>query len=379
MRKSILFFFLITFISIHSIAQNDSCKLRISLLTCAPGEELYSTFGHTAVRITDSTSGMDLVFNYGTFDFDDPDFYTKFVRGKLEYFLSYSDLQSFLYTYQMEKRSVTEQELNISCEEKQAFFLAVQNNLKAENKFYKYDFLYDNCTSRVRDLIKKYVAGFKVNKPLIEKGTTSRDLLYEYLDKGGKPWSKLGIDVLLGKKLDEPIDNDHAMFLPDYLMKAVDSSENNIVRTKQYVFETKTTDTGQNKYIPLIIFSVITIAIIAFSKYKSNRYPTVMKVIDSFIFYLTGSIGILLLFMWFGTDHKVCQQNYNLLWALPTHFFAAFFIVKPNNFSRRYFLISAVIHALLFVAWFWLPQQFNDALIPFVFLLAYRSFKLSTE
>jgi hypothetical protein len=379
MRKRLFLLLFTSIFFLTSNAQNDSCKLRISVLTCSPGEELYSTFGHTAVRIIDSTSGMDLVFNYGTFDFGDPDFYTKFVRGKLEYFLSYDGLQNFLYSYQIEKRSVMEQQLNMSCEEKQEFFLAVQNNLKAENKFYKYDFLYDNCTSRVRDLVKKYVKGFQIKKPLIEKGTSSRDLLYEYLDKGGKPWSKLGIDILLGSKLDEPINNDQAMFLPDYLMKGIDEAESqsgSLVKTKRHIFQTESISDKTGKNIPLIVLSIFSLLVIVFSL-RQKKYSVTMKVIDSFIFYATGILGVLLLFMWFGTDHSVCQENYNLLWALPTHFIAAFFIVKRKDWVKKYFFIACIIHALTLAAWFFLPQHLNIALFPFVVLLMFRSYQLS--
>jgi hypothetical protein len=99
-------------------AQNDSCHLRISLLTCTPGKELYSTFGHSAVRISDSASNSDIVYNYGTFNFDEPGFYAKFIRGKLSFYLSTDDFDSFIYSYQEEKRGITEQVLNLTCTEK---------------------------------------------------------------------------------------------------------------------------------------------------------------------------------------------------------------------------------------------------------------------
>src|SRR4051812_21975801 len=112
-------------------AQNSSnCHVRISLLTCAPGQELYSTFGHTAIRITDSVTRTDIVYNYGTFDFDDPNFYMKFVRGKLDYFLSAAYYPDFMYEYQEEQRSVTEQVLNLNCAQKLQIIRALELNMQ---------------------------------------------------------------------------------------------------------------------------------------------------------------------------------------------------------------------------------------------------------
>jgi hypothetical protein len=134
-------------------AQEASTGLRISLLTCSPGQELYSVFGHSALRIVDSAAGTDIVYNYGTFDFNDPDFYTKFVRGRLRYFLSQSSFADFMYEYAYFKRPVKEQVLSISSEEKHSIQQALFENISGENRFYRYDFLFDNCTTRLRDLI----------------------------------------------------------------------------------------------------------------------------------------------------------------------------------------------------------------------------------
>ena len=127
------------------------CKLRISLLTCDPGEDLYTTFGHSAIRVIDSAEGSDRVYNYGTFDFSDPTaFYVKFIKGgkDLKYFLSVDDFPDFMREYEYYQRSVREQELNLNCGEKTRLKLALLNNAMGENKFYKYDFLFDNCSTR---------------------------------------------------------------------------------------------------------------------------------------------------------------------------------------------------------------------------------------
>ncbi|RYG03456.1 MAG: DUF4105 domain-containing protein [Chitinophagaceae bacterium] len=133
--------------------QVNPCNLRVSILTCGPGEDLYSIFGHSAIRIMDASNGMDIVYNYGTMEFDDFSFYVKFTRGQMLYYLSYTDMNSFLYEYQVTKRSVTEQELRLTCEDKIRLFGALKLNATDENKYYNYSFLYDNCSTRIRDII----------------------------------------------------------------------------------------------------------------------------------------------------------------------------------------------------------------------------------
>src|SRR5205085_1968054 len=138
----------------RSYSQTDSCHLQISLLTCGPGEELYSVFGHTAIRVKED-SKFDIIYNYGTFDFDDPDFYTKFVRGKLPYSVSAENFNTFMYEYQVENRQVIEQILDLTCEEKEQLFLALRENSREENRYYRYQYLFDNCSTRPRDIIAK--------------------------------------------------------------------------------------------------------------------------------------------------------------------------------------------------------------------------------
>ena len=154
MKRLVLLFLFPLLIPVISFGQNDSCSLRISLLTCAPGEELYSTFGHTALRVQDPSQGIDQVYNYGTFEFG-PDFYTKFIRGKLLYFLSVEEFGDFMYQYEAQSRSVQEQVLRLDCFEKQKLRSALQVNALEENKYYRYDFLFDNCTTRAGDMVAK--------------------------------------------------------------------------------------------------------------------------------------------------------------------------------------------------------------------------------
>ena len=379
MRRSLFAFLLLTFY--FSPAQTDSCGIRISLLTCTPGQELYSTFGHSAFRVVDSVNNADLVFNYGTFDFYDPKFYNKFVKGKLLYFVSIDTLPSFLAEYDYYKRGIIEQAINIPCIEKQKLIAALFENAKEENKYYRYDFNYDNCTTRLRDMLEKAAGRQLETKNILPKpGTTFRNLIHVYLDRGGQQWSKLGIDMLLGNPMDKKVTNREAMFLPDYLLMAFDSSELNgqtVVQEKKILlnyFESYKTKSG---ITPFIVFGVLFLLIAALSFFRRNSWNLFFKIFDFFFFIMVGLIGVLILFMWFGTEHAMCKNNFNLLWALPTHLPIAFMLFNKKAWINSYFRFVFFYSLALLVAWFFLPQQFNTALLPVIGIILIRSFFLS--
>jgi len=376
-KKACLIF--TVFILCYSNVSFAQPHLRISVLTCAPGDEMETLFGHTALRIIDSTKQTDLVFNYGTFDFDDPDFYFKFVRGKLNYSLSVEGLPNFLYEFQLTHRSVTEQELFLTDSTKQAINEAIAQNLVGNNRYYKYDFLYDNCTSRVKNILTKY-AGMNIDKQLVPQGTSFRDMIHEYLDRGGMSWTKLGMDILLGSPSDKKVSINESMFLPDYLLKGIDSSvysANPVLLKKQSILIAGNSDSTNHTNWPLIVFSVVTAVILTISFFKNSMAAKITRLFDSLILLITGLIGCLLLFTWFGTDHGSFAANYNLWWALPTNMIAAFAVWKKHGWLQKYFFISSLLYGLLLALWYWLPQQLNPAFIPIVLLLFLRNVRLS--
>jgi hypothetical protein len=352
----------------------------MSLLTCAPGEELYSTFGHTALRVQDKSKGTDLVFNYGTFEFG-PDFYTQFIRGKLLYFLAVEDFNDFVYQYRYESRSVQEQVLQLNCTEKENLYSALQMNAQEQNRYYKYDFLIDNCTTRAGDIVVKNAGDTVIFKNILpEKTPTFRNLIHSYLDAGHQDWSKLGIDILLGAKLDRKVTNRQAMFLPDYLLKGFDSATVNgkpLVSPPQTILQMPSPLTDKSIFTPAVVFGLLLLIVIGISLIKAKWARITIMVFDFLFFFALGIAGILLLFMWFGTDHKVCANNYNLLWALPTHLVMAFFVHGKRNWPKKYFRFVLWLSVILMLAWFFLPQQMNNALIPVLLLIIYRSWQLS--
>jgi len=374
---TLLLFVLLFLFSVHthrSFAQ-DSSRIRISLLTCTPGDELYSIFGHSAIRIIDSNSVTDYVFNYGTFNFEDDGFYLKFIRGKLLYFLSVEQSQDFIYDYSSMRRGITEQVLDFSAEEKKQIEYALIENLKDENKFYKYDFFLDNCTSRLRDIILKYKSPKIVISAVMPINTTFREAIHEYLDKGKQYWSKLGIDILLGLPTDKIMTPLEQTFLPDNLMNCLDhSNSTSIVTSKEIIIPNQQPTIDSTAFTPTNFFIALLIIFIFINLIKSPSGKKIAIVLDGALFFSTGALGILLILMWTSTDHSMTKNNYNLLWALPTNIMACFFVSSKNAFSKKYFSIQTILYLALLIVWFFLPQKLNISLIPFVILLLYRSY-----
>jgi hypothetical protein len=259
--------------------------------------------------------------------------------------------------------------------------MALFENAREENKYYRYDFNYDNCTTRLRDMLEKITGKPMQTKNILpHSNTTFRHLIHHYLNRGGQQWSKLGIDILLGSPLDKKITTREAMFLPDYLMMAFDSasmSNQPLVNEKKILLNEFEAYKTKSFITPLLVFGILLLAITLLSILMSNRRTLFFAVFDFLLFTLAGLIGLLLVFMWFGTDHAMCKNNFNLLWALPFHLLSAFLLFKKKDWAKNYFrFIFFYSLALLFI-WFLLPQQLNTALLPVAGIIMIRSFFIS--
>jgi hypothetical protein len=377
--RVVLLFLLTLHHSLFTFSQTDSCNLRISLLTCSPGEELYSTFGHTAIRATDPSMGMDIVFNYGTFDDSDPNFYLKFTKGLMRYALSAYPFADFVQEYQMEQRGVVEQVLQLSCAEKKKLFNALRENAQEQNRFYNYYFHTDNCTTRARDMVMKNTDSPLVFKNILPAEVPSfRDLIHSYLNKGHQPWSKFGIDILLGSNLDKPVSNEEAMFLPDYLMKGFDSARTGnrplVDTTHTILAASAPPDSKGSWFTPFVLFAALFIFITALSILTDNSPGLFLRMFDILFFLLLGLLGVLLLVLWVIRVDNVCSNNFNLLWALPTHLPVVFVMARRKKWVSSYFKVVFILTVLLGAAWFILPQSLNPAIVPILGLILVRSY-----
>lgn len=365
MKKFFFAFFLLTIFFSPNLNAAENSGLRISLLTCSPGDELYSLFGHSALRVVDSVALTDIVYNYGTFNFDDPDFYIKFASGKLLYYLSVQYFVDFKESYEYEKRTIYEQVLNFSDEKKLQIRKFLNENLKEENKYYHYDFFLDNCTTRLRDIIAP-AASLPAVMPL---NTTYRMAIHKYLNAGKSYWSKLGIDLLLGLPTDAVMTASQQQFLPDNLFLALKASKKPIVKSETNLTEVFPLYAHQMLISPGLLFTLLLIATVFLTWKKS---PILIQV-DRLLFFITGLLGLIILLMWFVTDHSMTKNNLNILWAWPTHLIAFIFISKQSKFFKIYFGIYTLAMAILLLSWQWLPQQLNVALIPLIVTLGLRS------
>lgn len=334
------------------------------------------------MRVYDSLSQNDYVFNYGTFDFDDPHFYEKFIRGKLLYSLSAEDFRSQIGEWQEENRKVTEQVLDLSCDEKEALWQFLQTNYLPQNRLYKYDFVFDNCSTRIRDIFSNtFGSRWKTTNVLPQKEISFRQIINQYLAQ--KPWEKLGINLLFGKRMDKRMNDTNIMFLPDFLLRGIAHSSLNgkplVMRTAVLYLPRGIPGTGRSPLTPLFLFMVCCGILIIFSFSKRKPLLQFLSWVDRFLFFITGLLGCFMLFMWIGTDHQVCKWNLNLLWALPTHLIFSFLTDKRSGWVKGYAAFTALTGILLLTGWYFLPQELPAAVLPFLILLILRSYRIYTR
>lgn len=360
---------------------SDSSK--ISFITCGSGDELYSTFGHSAVRVYDPENEMDLVFNYGTFDFGDPEFYSKFVRGKLNYFLSVAHFEDFLDAYIDENRSVYEQVLNLSAKDRNAVFEYLKENYKEENRFYLYDFFFDNCSTRELDILEEVLKSRLVFPPTARETSDSsfRQLTDPYLTR--MPWSDFGIDLGLGSPTDRKARFVEYAYLPDKLKDLIavsyirDGDTNKpLVKEAHYLYASTNSsgNTGFSITDPLgCTLILLAIGIVCtFYGLRKGRY---WFWLDNILFLIVGLTGCLLFFLWFGTDHTATVWNYNILWALPSHVVFALVLkkIRYSSFSRYYLLITIAGCLATILVRIVGIQLIHTAAFPIVALIILRS------
>ncbi|MGB0390121.1 MAG: DUF4105 domain-containing protein [Salibacteraceae bacterium] len=376
-----IFFLLGFFFSLNSsIAQQklDSAS-SISLVTCGNGYDLYSIFGHTAIRVKDTVNNMDIVFNYGTFHFSD-DFLVLFAMGKLNYTLSVQNYEGFERSYRLENRWVEEQVLNLNFNERQSVFDYLQTNYLPENREYLYDFFYDNCCTRSRDVFEATLGNrLQFNFTEQQTDSTFKDLLDVYL--GNMPWVDIGMDLGLGIPADKVLTEREKMYIPDYVYRAFDSAtiqRNN--KTEPFVLKTtRIVDSidikpSFNWFQPNVIFigTLILWLLIAF-------IPIIKKSIyawDALLFSITGLAGWLIVFLWFITDHTTTQINFDILWANPFLFPIGLLALKRKKplWLSYFFTATTSLSALVLVTWPFLPSDLNESFIPIILLLIWRSF-----
>ncbi|MGB5319614.1 DUF4105 domain-containing protein [Eudoraea sp.] len=361
----------------HAQEKELSQQAQISILTCGPGAELYSSFGHNAIRVEDPIKGKDEIYNYGTFNFNTPNFYYKFASGKLLYSLSVSDFKRFIYTYDLENRWVKEQILNLQQEEKEALYQFLQRNRLPENRDYKYDFLFDNCATKLPEVLKDVLQDrLHFSTDQITTHFTFRDLIHQNLYYN--TWSSFGIDLALGSVIDREAQPLEYMFLPNYVRLQFDNSTLDkqafVTKSKDILVYPETKNKTFFFLSPLFWLLLLFIATCLIT-YKDYQRKSRNRWFDFSLFLITGFAGLLIFFLWFLTDHSSTANNYNIFWALPFNFFVGFLLLKQKAITlwlRPYLIIAIVLIFIVLVLWISSIQVFSPLTSILLALLTIR-------
>jgi hypothetical protein len=385
-KKYAILLFLLLFIKpLHAQVQL-SIYSEISIVTAGPGTELYEAFGHSAIRIKDPVLNIDLVYNYGMFNFNAPNFYSNFTKGKLLYSLARYDFKYFLASYKKGKRWVKQQVLNLDQQKKQAFFNYLEHNAQPENATYLYDPYFNNCATKLRD-ITTTILGKKVSFSdlQIDKNQSFRQLMDKEIP--WNTWGSFGINLALGSKLDAKADFKQYMYLPDYVYTIFKNSTiyiknepKNIIKREDLLLDYKELEQEIALLNPLIIFSVISFIGIFFT-YRDFKKKKRTKWVDFTLLFTTGILGVLITFLWFFTDHATTPNNFNFLWAFAPNIIIAFLMLKGSlkKWLHNYFKLLFALLMLIPILWILEIQLFPISIIPILLLLLLRYLFLSSK
>lgn len=360
-------------------------SIRVSLLTCAAGEEIYSLFGHTAIRYENCTRGIDVVFNYGIFNFNAPNFVLRFALGETDYQLGATDYLYFADEYRYDGRDVWQQELNLKQKEKERLMALLRENYRPENRVYRYNFFYDNCATRPRDLIEKAISGQVVyadDMTDTQTGITFRDLLRKYSE--GHPWCRFGMDLCMGPEADRPISRRVQMFVPFYLQEAFrhagieDRAGDRrplVWRERKIVEADKIVSKGFLDIATPLRMACLLLAAVAGSTAYGIRKQKSLWGLDVCLLASAGLAGCLLAFLALFSQHPAVSPNYLLFVFHPFHLLCLPFVMGSIRKRRvsLYMAANAAVLTLFMALWPIIPQNFAPAVLPLALCLWVRS------
>jgi len=376
MLKKITLLFFVLFIGLsfgqYQIRYSDS--LSVSVLTCGPGEELYSQFGHSAFRVQDYKNNIDIVYNYGMFDFSKPNFYSNFVKGKLYYMLGYNGFYDFINHYKADNRSIREQQLNLTPSEALKLVRFLQNNAKPENATYQYTFFYNNCATKIRDVLETVYPKQIVFHKYLQTNFTQRDLINNNVPHNS--WSNVGINLALGSVIDKKATPREYQFLPEYIAKSFKHAtinEKPLVLSERQLLKRKEKESVVSVFSPYVVFTLLSLLIIVIT-YFDFKTKQLRKYIDILLHFITGFLGIAVLLLWFATYHAETKGNLNILWAVASNFIVAFVLFKNKlpNWLTYYYIFLIVLLLVLMIVWLLKIEVFAYALLPFFIALLVR-------
>ena len=368
MMKSFKALFLILLLAASPLSAQ---KPQLSLITVSPGNAIYSAFGHTAFRYLDDENNIDFLYNFGTFDFRDPKFVPKFVQGQLDYFLGVVNFPREFKNYTMlENRSVVEQKLNLSQEEIAQIYIFLTKNALPENRYYKYDFIKDNCSTRIQSVFENTLG----SDILYDQGTIARigEKSYrEYIRYHLKnnPWFDLGIQLVLGMPLDQKVLPSDSFFLPalvhDIIAGSTLGDGRKLADEDEILFRSEPDPifdplndpiTDPIKFnLPTLLFTVILalelgLIYIGYIR-KKDWAKKSLSCFEYTLVLLNFLLGLLIFYLWFISDHTATKWNLNIVWCSPLSltFLITFFAKGSGQKVLRYFSIFMAAMCVLFL------------------------------
>ncbi len=374
-RTGLLFLMIWSLIPFHVHArQQDS--LRFSLLTCTPGSQIYALFGHTGIRYQNFSRNIDLVFNYGMFDFNTPGFIFRFVKGDTDYQLGIIPYNDFEREYKARGSFVYRQELNLTDAEKERLSELLAENYRLENRIYRYNYFYDNCTTRALKQIERSIHG-KVFFQKGKKNVSFRNIVREFT--AVSPWSGLGIDLCLGAEADKPIDIRKQMFSPlymrDFANKAYIVNENGstrpLVSREIKVMDIGETGADRQSYLsPFVFFSVFLLLnmVIAYRQWKRRK---IYWLWDILLYGLQGVAGCVVTFLFFVSSHPTVGSNWLVLVLnpLPLVYLPRMIYCGINRKRDPYHLFNSLYLGVYLLMVPFLSQVFHGTILLFLLTL----------
>ena len=363
------------------VSPHDS--LRISILTCAAGEEIYTLFGHTAIRCENLTRKTDIVYNYGVFDFSSGGFVLRFALGETDYRLDKDATEYFTYAYYYNGRDVHQQVLNLNQTEKERLVALLEENYRPENRVYRYNFFYDNCSTRPRDKVEEAILGTvdygtDMDTPT---GHTFRELIYRYSE--GHPWSRLAMDLCLGSQADQPISRRTMQFVPFLLQKDLTHTQiadsighkRPLVSGEGLLIKAMEKEKSRGEWLTPDLCAWLCFAVtLLLTVYGLRRKKTLWGV-DVFWLSAAGLAGCVLAFLVFFSQHPCMSPNYLLLVFHPLHLLCLPEVIyKERKGSLSFYQATNFIVLTLFML-FWgvFPQEFPPTVVPLALCLWTRS------
>ena len=328
----------------------------ISLMTCTPGDEVYSKYGHSAIRVLDPANGIDVTFNYGIFNFQTEHFYAKFVRGETWYQLGIQTTRYFIEDSKETGRDTYEQVLNLSQAEKQSLFNALEENSRPENKYYLYNFVFDNCATRPFLLMQNSMGEVFCTPQFDTRRDTYRDMITYYSEKNS--WAGFGINLAFGKDADVVMTPRQRLFLPEQLMDYVSEAtrqngEPLCVSANVKPFDVKANPFLTSPYMATLLVIVLIVVVTAFDMLRTRKSNTI-KIswwLDETLFFGGTVVGVILFYLSYFSIHPLVEYNWNLLLINPLLIvpFVAVFVPKCREWLKRYFWVLGVCLVVAFV------------------------------